>query len=97
MIELVGGQGCKLTNKEAQALVDLLRRNFLYQKVLAMRDAQNPCLLVEIRLTDWNDMLGLLHKAGGWDLTAEQKAQTARQLAEAKRTQIEAESRKEKS
>lgn len=90
MIELPRGRGCRLTNEEAQALVDLLRRNFLYQRVQGVRDSgEPPKVLVQIFLNDWNAMLRLLHKAGGWDLTREQKAQVARQVEELKRARTQ--------
>lgn len=89
MVAIIGQRTFKLTDEEAQDLVDLLRRNFLYQQVKAVRDAQHPRLLVEIFLNDWYAMLHLMHKAGGWDLTEDQKA-NVRKAIETAQAQLEA-------
>jgi hypothetical protein len=95
MVAIIGQRTFKLADDEAQFLVDILRRNFLYQQVKAVRDAQHPRLLIEIYMADWYAMLHLLHKAGGWDLTDEQRATVAKaieaqQVAQAKADQEEA-------
>lgn len=63
-----------LTKNERQELIDLLRKNFLYQQPAAAfskddpaPDLSNPAFLV-LRMIPghWERMLELLHKAGGW-------------------------------
>lgn len=64
-----------LTKDERNELVDLLRKNFLYQQPIAAHpqgvepDPQNPAFLVVRMLPGhWERMMELIRKAGGWTM-----------------------------
>jgi hypothetical protein len=71
-----------LDEEDMTALVDLLRRNLLYQTAeLLIAPGEKDPHEVSIRFMppDFYKILELIKKAGGWDLTEEQKIQLEQQ------------------
>ena len=78
-----------LTRAERQELVDLLRKNILYQTprpIFADVDDEHP-MHVDLRFLFHHQqrILMLLHKAGGWILPPEEKEKLLKQHEEAAR------------
>jgi len=85
-LPIIGERKFKLTDEEAQFLVDMLRRNFLYQRIEKVDSTSPPRVRLQMFGPDWVTMLHLCQKAGGWDLSPDQRAQLQKAHAEGKLT-----------
>lgn len=72
-----------LNKKERWELINLLRKNFLYQQarpVFENEDAKEPAFLIVRMLPhDHLAMMELIHKAGGWSPSKEQLGRLAKE------------------
>lgn len=85
-LPIIGERKFKLTDEEAQFLVDMLRRNFLYQRIKKVDESSPPRVYLQMFGPDWVTMLHLIDKAGGWDLNPDQRAALQKAHAEGRLT-----------
>lgn len=71
-----------LAQQEVDTIVDCLRRNILYQTpeiIMGESDETHPrAVVMRMRPDDYYTVFELIKKAGGWDLTLEQKESMGR-------------------
>jgi hypothetical protein len=79
----------RLANKEVKELVDLLRKNLVYQTprplFAALEDEHPTHVEVRMLFQHHQRILELLHKAGGWTLPPDEKAKVMARHEEAAR------------
>lgn len=67
MVHIIGQ---KLSNQQVAELVDILRRNFMYQSPKPRPENPDQCSLFMIG-NDWMRMLELCQEHGGWELPSD--------------------------